>query len=139
MWDQYKFGVCIMTDCIHGPAEGHGHAGVTDVTSYREYHTRIVGEKEHEVETVREAYINHGRWIVNCDCAGAGLTSRSWKVSCCFDCGAVYTKIKFPLNATKIESALLIRPALVNRNWMRGETLERLLSENDKMQKPVEI
>ena len=120
-----------MTDCIHGPCEGHKHAGVKDLATYREFHTRTVGEKLHEIDDPREAYINHGRWVVNCDCAGAGLTSRAWHVSCCFDCGAVYTKITFPRNAKKIEEALLARPLLKNRNWSRVETLERLLSENE--------
>jgi hypothetical protein len=88
-------------------------------------------ESPHVVSEPRDAYVNHGRWIVDCDCQGAGFASRAWKASCCFDCGAVFTGVKFPRNADQIEKALLKRQP-VNRNWKRGETIKGLLAENDE-------
>ena len=119
-------------ECIHGPVEGHGHSGVKDVVSYRTVHRVAMNKAEKnvfEIDEPREAYINHGRWVVNCECNGAGLTSINFKVTCCFDCGRVYTNVTFPKNAKKIEEALLLRREQTNRNW-KGETLKALLGEN---------
>jgi hypothetical protein len=120
-------------DCIVGPCEGLSHAGVTDIETYRDAHRKAMGTKgqvEHEDEDQKRAYINHGRWVVDCPtCNGAGLTSRTMKVSCCFDCGSVYTKIRFPRNAKKIEHVLLKRPDVASRNWTT-ETIKELLKEN---------
>jgi len=123
-----------MDDCIKGPREGHDGAHLTDLSSYRAFHGQVMSRKTespHVISEPRYAYINHGRWVVDCDCNGAGFASRVWKTTCCFDCGAVYTDIKFPRNAEQIEKVLLKRQP-VNRNWKRGETIKGLLSENDE-------
>jgi hypothetical protein len=107
-------------DIIEGPIEGHGHAGVTDLDSYLEIHSRRMAKMEKSISEVDEsvtAYINHGRWVVNCECNGAGLTSPDFKISCCFDCGRRYVNIVFPKNAKKIENELLKRREATNRNW----------------------
>jgi len=117
---------------IAGPIEGHGHSGVRDVESYRAVHTAAMKRAEkdtHEVEAPQDAYVNNGRWVVNCTCNGAGLTSPSFKISRCFDCGRVYTHITFPKEAKKIEEALTARHDQSSRNW-NGETLQQLLDEN---------
>ena len=119
---------------IEGPIEGHGHSGVIDIKSYRDVHLKVMqqGEKSiQEIDTQQEAYVNHGRWVVDCECNGAGLTSPSFKVSCCFDCGRVYTNIKFPQQVKKIEETLLARYNQTSRNW-KGESLQVLLDENTK-------
>ena len=118
-------------DVIHGPVQGY--AGVTDVPSYRAVHELAMqnkGVRFSEVDTPRSAYINHGRWVVDCLCAGAGLTSRSFGLSCCFDCGRVYTAITFPKHGKAIEDLLLARPPDA-RNW-RDESLAVLRDENAK-------
>jgi hypothetical protein len=116
-------------DCIQGPCEGMAHSGVTNVDTYRAYHRKVKSETRENAEP-QTAYINHGRWVVDCQCKGAGLTSRIMKIACCFDCGAVYTQIVFPRNAKSIENVLLKRPDLTTRNWKHGESIGLLLSDN---------
>tara|TARA_R110000824_G_scaffold18243_1_gene72602 strand:+ start:3286 stop:3660 length:375 start_codon:yes stop_codon:yes gene_type:complete len=114
---------------ITGPIEGHGHSGVTDVGSYKEVHARAMksaGKDVFEVSSDVEAYINHGRWVVDCSCNGAGLTSPEFKVSCCFDCGRIYTAITFPKQRKKIEDTLVLRRDKAHRNWTVGESLSSL-------------
>tara|TARA_B100000949_G_scaffold11685_1_gene8927 strand:- start:4270 stop:4548 length:279 start_codon:yes stop_codon:yes gene_type:complete len=81
-----------------------------------------------EVPDPRDAYINHGRWVVDCTCNGAGLTSPAFGLTCCFDCGSVYTSVVFPSDHEEIESALMTRTDETTRNW-RGETVAQLRSE----------
>ncbi len=120
-------------DCILGPCEGMAHAGVTDTDSYRDVHRKVIaskGQVEYEDQDQKRAYINHGRWVVDCPkCNGAGLTSRTIKVACCFDCGSVYTTVSFPRNAKKIEDVLLRRTDEASRNWTT-ESIKELLEEN---------
>ena len=119
-------------DCIQGPCEGMTHAGVTDIASYRDAHRKFAGERLQENSDERLAYVNHGRWVVDCTkCSGAGLASREVGVSCCFDCGTVYTRVSFPKDAEKIEALLLRRSDLATRNWTIGETLKSLRYENE--------
>jgi hypothetical protein len=119
-------------DCIQGPFEGMIHAGVTDLSSYLNAHRKVVGERAEESEDQRRAYVNHGRWVVDCSkCKGAGLASREKRVSCCFDCGRIYTSVTFPRNASKIEAALLKRSDPATRNWTTGETMKSLDAENE--------
>ena len=121
-----------MTECIHGPREGHGHAGVKDVDTYRAVHRAAM---HHAEKTVQEnsdpvaAVINHGRWVVNCACHGAGLSSPEFGCTCCFDCGTVYTQVIFPDHAADIERLLLARPEPASRNWT-GETVAELTTQN---------
>ena len=117
---------------ITGPIEGHGHSGVTDVKSYREAHAKLMksaGKDVFEVSSEVEAYINHGRWVVDCSCNGAGLTAPDFKLSCCFDCGRIYTTVKFPEQRKEIEKILVARRDKVRRNWTVGESLKSLERE----------
>jgi hypothetical protein len=120
-------------DCIQGPCEGMAHAGVSDVESYRKVHQQALvghGKSVEENKDPQAAYINHGRWVVDCPkCNGAGLTSRTMKVSCCFDCGGVFINITFPKQAKKIEDVLLKRTDMASRNWTT-ESVNDLLEEN---------
>jgi hypothetical protein len=116
---------------IQGPVDGHGHAGVKDLESYRTVHAHSMSKANKdvfEVDEPRDAYINHSRWVVDCDCNGAGLTSLQWKVSCCFDCGRVFTNVMFPKDAKAIETELLKRREDTTRNW-KNETLKVLKAE----------
>jgi hypothetical protein len=119
------------TESIHGPCEGH--AGVIDRDSYRDVHQRVMkakGEQVLEVSAPRAAYVNWGRWVVDCECNGAGLSDRKIKQACCFDCGRVYD-VTFPKRAAQIEKVLLERPDPASRNWA-GETVQALLDDNAK-------
>ena len=116
---------------IQGPIEGHGHSDVTDIASYEALHSSVMKKAEKEVFEIEEpveAYINHGRWVVDCECNGAGFTSPAFKFSCCFDCGRRYMNIVFPKNPQKIEKELLKRREARNRNWT-GESLQTLAAE----------
>jgi hypothetical protein len=120
-----------MDDCIKGPCEVMAYSGVTDRDTYLDAHRKIVGKRAEENEDPRRAYINHGRWVVDCTkCKGAGVASREMQVSCCFDCGQIYTSVTFPRNASRIEAVLLKRSDPATRNWTSGETLKSLHAEN---------
>jgi|TARA_R110000824_G_scaffold132891_1_gene295458 hypothetical protein len=117
---------------IAGPIEGHGHSGVTDVKSYKLIHARITKAAERDVLEVGNevsAYVNHGRWVVDCACNGAGLTAPEFGLACCFDCGRVYTKVVFPKDRKQIEGALLVREDKETRNWIPGESVASLRKE----------
>ena len=114
---------------IHRFTDTLRHLGIIDLRTYREVHDRVVADKLHEVSTVINAKINHGQWIVSCECNGGAFTCPKVKVACCFDCGRVYLSVKFPKNLATIERLLLGRP-MVNRNWIKGETVKLLMAEN---------
>ena len=119
---------------IDGPLEGHGHAGVVDVSTYREIHRRAMTDKQttvFEVDEARAAYVNHSRWVVDCDCHGAGL-ARVGYPSCCFDCGRVYLRVDFPSDVGEIEALLLRRRDPETRNWIVGQTVADLSAENSE-------
>ena len=80
-----------------------------------------------------QAYINHGRWLVKCECGGAEkVWEEGWIMCCsCFNekHGNKYRKTKFPKNRRQIEELLILRP-MRNRNWMLGESIKQLKLEN---------
>jgi hypothetical protein len=121
-----------MMEKITGPIEGHGHSGVKDVKSYKDVHARVIkaaGKDVFEIASDVYAYINQGRWVVDCVCNGAGLTSPEFGVTCCFDCGRVYTSVVFPGNRGNIEKLLVLRKEKERRNWNRGESLADIEAE----------
>jgi hypothetical protein len=82
-------------------------------------------------KTVR-AYVNHGRWVADCECGGGmGVWSENRRAAC-MDCGRVYG-VEWPDPDIRrlAEEALLVRAKLANRNWdPASETVERLQTEN---------
>ena len=80
-----------------------------------------------------EAYVNHGRWVVKCECGGAEKAWEEGWFMCqsCFNAGHKhqYRRSIFPKERLKIENLLEVRP-LPNRNWYPGETLSQLQAEN---------
>ena len=81
------------------------------------------------------ARINHGRWIVDCECRGAQLVYFSDLRTWCPRCGNVasggaWRQVAIPSNWRDIEQILNLRPELANRNWQPGETVEMLRNEN---------
>jgi len=125
-----------MRECIQGPAENLSHNGVTDAKSYLDSHATVMeqsGKKIVDVKGEILAYINQGRWVVNCDCNGGCLTSPKFGLACCFDCGRVFRNVGFPTNSGEIENELLKRKSLGNRNW-NGETVKTLETETRENQ-----
>jgi hypothetical protein len=77
------------------------------------------------------AYVNHGRWLADCQTCGKGMfTHPVWRMACCAECGAVYRAVDFPEQLDTITRLLLERPCRENQNWRTGETLFELKLEN---------
>ena len=82
------------------------------------------------------AYINHGRWVVNCpDCNGAELVDLSDLRFFCLNAlcdrpdGGQWLSVVLPANRGEIESEILKRK-MPNRNWLQVETVADLRAEN---------
>lgn len=79
------------------------------------------------------AYVNHGRWLVKCECGGCEYYwQEGWFF--CMSClnsahGHKYRHAARPRNAEAIERLLNLRPVL-NRNWLPDETISQLKAEN---------
>lgn len=81
-----------------------------------------------------QARINHGRWVVDCECNGAEFAFESG-IFMCQSChnlihGHQYRTYIFPKNRKAIEAALLQRPTN-RRNWQPGEPVAQLKAENE--------
>lgn len=85
---------------------------------------------------VLEAFVNHGRWMVQCPgCPSACLASRRDHRFFCPECssaldGGHWLPVRWPENWQTIERLLGARPDRRNRNWLPGETAEALQAEN---------
>ena len=79
------------------------------------------------------AYMNRGRWVVDCpdpDCSGAGLADH---VYVCGNCKRI-TKVEWPAERAEVDRLVEVRPVPDTRNW-RGpwnpdEPVEALRLEN---------
>jgi hypothetical protein len=75
---------------------------------------------------VAEAYVNHGRWMVDCPwgCRSAQHASKSDHRFFCVECDSGATKawchVTWPsdLEVAAIEAALGLRPDVTKRNWL---------------------
>lgn len=87
------------------------------------------------------AYINHGKWVVECpDCTGAQVVSEEERRFWCVSCGNAtinfaWRHVRLPRDRDKIEAALVVRPAAradkaITRNWNLDETVADLEQEN---------
>ena len=81
------------------------------------------------------AYVNYGRWMVNCFwCKKGVLTRPDWGIAFCATCGAQYEQgmVIFPTDSN-IERALLKRPDPDTQHWDDKQTAEDLLRENKEL------
>ena len=84
-----------------------------------------------------KAYINWGRWVVDCACYSAELLEDYPDEVVCHACGTAIS-MEYPENTSEIEAVLSVRPpvrigsqwAKMHENWEPGETIEDLLREN---------
>lgn len=86
-----------------------------------------------EDATPMVAYVNHGRWLVDCTCRnGVPVTpvSLSKPEAVCLSCGTVWTSISLPGDLAAVERALLDRARDVDRNWQAAQSAEDLRREN---------
>jgi len=82
-----------------------------------------------------KAYINHGRWVANCECGGAEVVSPSDPIFMCLSCfnaadKGELRKVEFPKDRKLIEAVLLNRKEPGSRNWEHNETLADLKRQN---------
>lgn len=86
-------------------------------------------------EAAVPAYVNHGRWVVDCpDCHNAQLACRTDHRFLCNECGNIavgrrWRPVVWPDDADKIAALLDHRPREF-QNWMPGESRELLAIEN---------
>ena len=81
-----------------------------------------------------KAYVNEGRWIADCPrCNGGVAVWVGMPDAACYDCGRVFSDIRFP-SADKIlkaERLLMKRPSSMNMNWDPDlQTIANLKEEN---------
>jgi len=82
-----------------------------------------------------KAFVNHGNWLVQCECGGAEkVWEEGWMM--CMSClnaahGHKYRRTVFPKARKRIEALLMMRP-VSNRNWYPGETISTLEGENEQ-------
>ena len=82
------------------------------------------------------AVANHGRWVVECECAAAQVTSPADPRFFCPSCGNAaalpgrWRPVVWPADVEAVTSALLARPDPRTRNWSPPETAADLLREN---------
>ncbi len=80
------------------------------------------------------AYVNHGRWVADC-AAGCG-NAHLVEPGDVFDCEICGTSdaVTFPDDMASIGEVLASRILPQTRNWLPGETVQHLVSENDAHQ-----
>ena len=78
------------------------------------------------------AYINEGRWLVDCPCGNGAPVLPQESAAVCFSCGSVHTNVSMPADADAIERVLLRRKFRRNQNWFQSETVEQLQEENER-------
>jgi hypothetical protein len=85
------------------------------------------------------AYVNHGRWVVDCECGDAGVVDPAWpdRGFFCFGCyNIIHTglprRVTYPMDGVRylVEGLLLLRPDPATRNWSPAETVGDLTIEN---------
>ena len=79
------------------------------------------------------AYVNHGRWVVDCDTPGCTGASRVQppveQAVVCDNCHQPST-VTYPEYWLQIDTVLARRVVPQTRNWLPGETVDDLVSEN---------
>ncbi|MCU4184032.1 hypothetical protein K6U06_06645 [Acidiferrimicrobium sp. IK] len=89
------------------------------------------------LEMTAAAYVNHGRWMVDCPhgCGSAQYASHADRRMFCVECSSGGTGLWItvswpsPADVAAIEAALSCR-LVPNRNWRPGETVEQLHAQN---------
>lgn len=131
-----------MSTRLLGPGDVHIADCRTEASYRREHAKAIAGlaaywsQRNGTVPSVRRstaatvAYVNEGRWLVDCVCNNGVAVHPDWGIGCCFSCGRIHDNITFPTNRADIENALMNRARVSRRNWTT-ETVEQLNAEPD--------
>lgn len=88
------------------------------------------------------ARINHNRWIADCPACGGAEFVWPELLMMCAGCwngsdGHQWRRVTLPEDRTQIEAVLRARPLPANRNWQSGETVEKLMAENEQQGLPT--
>jgi hypothetical protein len=75
-----------------------------------------------------QAYVNHGRWVVDCPTPYCNEAHLAGPVTCS-GCGRSYGPT-FPEDRVLIDAALSRRVVVETRNWLPSETVANLEAEN---------
>jgi hypothetical protein len=80
------------------------------------------------------AFVDHGRWVAQCECGGAESVDLDSPIFFCCSCGNRSTtgrprEVVFPKEIEQIEAILLKRTDLRWKNWKVGESVESLEKE----------
>lgn len=83
------------------------------------------------------AFVNHGRWIAQCECGGAEVVDPKDPFFLCLNChndefGGRMRLVRFPADQRLVEAALLERKDPRTRNWRVGESIDRLRKETER-------
>lgn len=125
------------------------HHKITSAEDYLRVATKQIAKLQqagydvaiHEDPTTCHAYINYGRWIIDCACGAGNAVDPAFAFAVCVACGAIHRDIRYPADRAAIEATLSDRARAVNRNWEpteiahargreRGDTLASLQAEN---------
>lgn len=96
---------------------------------HKRLRTRAEGTVTESADPVA-AYIDHGRWVLDCRCGAGNSVHPDWRLAGCYACGTIWTNVQIPLDRAVIERVLLARPKAVNRNWRPEEPVSKLEEEN---------
>ena len=109
----------------------------------RQFEDRILekrGKARREKRGQVRAYVNHGRWVADCECnAGIAVWLDAWYATCCLECGNEY-EVVFPdvEFMAELDRLLSLRVDVSTRNWT-DESLESIAAENRLMGGIVEV
>ncbi len=91
---------------------------------------RREGHQPHESAQTPQPRIDHGRWIVDCQCGSGAGVSRQGKAFC-FECGAIMRVLLPSVDQRNAAEALLTLRKESNQNWHPDhETVDDLRAEN---------
>lgn len=133
---------------IGTPEQAHG---VTTPDEYRAFalnvYRSLLPRQERVNVALRQrkerpiARVNHGRWVIDCDCGNCPSAHPEWELAICPNCGSEY-RPKFPKDREAVERVLLARARPDQRHFFpdrgvakarglkRRETLRDLIQEN---------
>ena len=80
-----------------------------------------------------DVMVDGGKLLVKCECGNYPSVHPEWKLALCFECGAIYEGLEMPPNLDKIEKALAKRKHPAYRGWVKGETVEDLDAQTEKI------
>ena len=119
---------------------GDVHQGARSLAEHLLTHAAQVAEarkrwprlRVHESLAPLAARVDHGRWVVDCECGAGNMTDPAWGAATCLACGAVHRCVTFPDGEMRlnVEHLLLARTETKTRNWRPGERELDLAIEN---------